>query len=195
MKSNSISNQTLYEQGKKTEATVRAVGKASSAQRAESTKAILAGQDDIKAKQDELSKKMDAAREERNQSFKRLENANAHGVARLEAKINELGDKFVESFFGAGHWALAIIASIISMIVAFIATQDAIAEKASAYVWQVVSYDTYGNVIKVTEHISRVHQWLVIGLIGILVFSFIMTIYAIMKLTRRASKNEEDTES
>lgn len=195
MKSNSISNQTLYEQGKKTEATVRAVGKASSAQRAESTKAILTGQDEIKAKQDELSKKMDAAREERNQSFKRLENANAHGVARLEAKINELGDKFVESFFGVGHWALAIIASIISMIIAFIATQDAIAEKASAYVWQVVSYDTYGNVIKVTEHISRVHQWLVIGLIGILVFSFIMTIYAIMKLTRRASKNEEDTES
>ena len=128
-------------------------------------------------------------------AFKRAENANAKGFARVENKINELGDKFVESFFGAGHWALAVIASIISMIIAFIATQDAIAEKASAYVWQVVSYDTYGNVIKVTEHISRVHQWLVIGLIGILVFSFIMTIYAIMKLTRRASKNEENTES
>lgn len=194
-----ISNTTLYEQGKKTEATVRAVGKASSVQRAQSTKAILAGHDDIKARmkayRDER-KKDDQEHEARmDRAFKRAENANAKGFARVENKINELGDKFVESFFGAGHWALAVIASIISMIIAFIATQDAIAEKASAYVWQVVSYDTYGNVIKVTEHISRVHQWLVIGLIGILVFSFIMTIYAIMKLTRRASKNEENTES
>ena len=186
MKSSSISNQTLYEQGKKTEATVRAVGKASSVQRAESTKAILAGQDEIKAKQDEMNKKMDAAREERNQSFKRLENANAHGVARLENKINELGDKFVENYFGIGHWVLAIIASIISMIVAFVATENAIVQKSSAYVWQVVSYDTYGNVIAVAEHISRVHQWLVIGLIGVLVFSFLMTIYGALKLTRRA---------
>ena len=185
-----ISNTTLFDQGKKTEATVRAVGKASSAQRAQSTKAILAGHDDIKARmkayRDER-KKDDQEHEARmDQAFKRAENANAKGFARVENKINELGDKFVESFFGVGHWVLAIIASIISMIIAFVATQDAIAQKASAYVWQVVSYDTYGNVIKVTEHISRVHQWLVIGLIGVLVFSFIMTIYAICKLTRRA---------
>lgn len=117
----------------------------------------------------------------------------AQGTAMSINAINELGDKFVESFLGPGHWAVAIISTIVSMIVAWAATTEAIREKSTAYVYQVITYDSWGNVIKATEHISRTHQWFVICLVGILAFCVVMLIYACVKLTK-GGKHEKESE-